>query len=42
MAWQAENQAMGEDAALHFLEENKDIWTKWVPAEVAEKVEAAL
>ncbi|MEF9601932.1 ABC transporter substrate-binding protein [Paracoccus sp. PXZ] len=42
MAWQAENQAMGEDAAVHFLEENKDIWTKWVPAEVAEKVEAAL
>ncbi|SIQ82127.1 glycine betaine/proline transport system substrate-binding protein [Paracoccus thiocyanatus] len=42
MAWQGENQAMGEDAALYFLEENKDIWTKWLPAEVVEKVEAAL
>ena len=42
MAWQADNQAMGEDGAVHFLEENKDIWTKWLPAEVVEKVEAAL
>lgn len=42
MAWQTENQATGEDGAHHFLEESKDIWTKWVPAEVAAKVEAAL
>lgn len=42
MAWQTENQAAGEEGAKHFLAENKDIWTKWVPADVAEKVEAAL
>ncbi|WP_105384654.1 glycine betaine ABC transporter substrate-binding protein [Neorhizobium alkalisoli] len=42
MAWQTENQAAGEEGAKHFLEENKDLWTKWVPAAVAEKVEAAL
>jgi glycine betaine/proline transport system substrate-binding protein len=42
MSWQTENQATGEEGALHFLEESKDIWTQWVPAEVAEKVEAAL
>ncbi|TCN36520.1 glycine betaine ABC transporter substrate-binding protein [Sinorhizobium americanum] len=42
MAWETENQATGEEGAKHFLEESKGIWTKWVPAEVAEKVEAAL
>lgn len=42
MAWQNENQATGEDGAVHFLEENKDLWKAWVPADVAEKVEAAL
>lgn len=42
MSWQTENQATGEEGALHFLEENKDIWGQWVPADVAEKVEAAL
>lgn len=42
MAWQTENQAAGEEGAKHFLEENKDLWKAWVPAEVAEKVEAAL
>ncbi|WP_374300969.1 glycine betaine ABC transporter substrate-binding protein [Paracoccus sp. (in: a-proteobacteria)] len=42
MSWQTDNQATGEEGALHFLEENKDLWSQWVPAEVAEKVEAAL
>jgi glycine betaine/proline transport system substrate-binding protein len=42
MAWETANQATGEDGAKHFLAEFKDVWTKWVPAEVAEKVEAAL
>jgi glycine betaine/proline transport system substrate-binding protein len=42
MAWQADNQATGEEGAKHFLEESKDLWTTWVPPEVAEQVEAAL
>ncbi|UIJ91819.1 ABC transporter substrate-binding protein [Sinorhizobium meliloti] len=42
MAWQTENQATGEEGAKHFLEESKDLWSQWVPAEVAEKVQAAL
>ena len=42
MSWQTENQATGEDGAIYFLNENKDIWKAWVPAEVAEKVDAAL
>lgn len=42
MSWQTDNQATGEEGAAHFLEENKDLWSHWVPADVAEKIEAAL
>lgn len=42
MAWQTENQATGDVGASHFLEENKDIWSKWVSDDVAAKIEAAL
>jgi glycine betaine/proline transport system substrate-binding protein len=42
MAWMTDNQASGEDGAKHFLKENKDIWTKWVSADAAAKIEAAL
>ena len=42
MAWMTDNQASGEDGAKHFLEENKDLWTKWVTPEAADKIEAAL
>ena len=42
LAWQDENQGTNEDAAKHFLEENEDIWTKWVAPDVAEKVKASL
>ena len=42
LAWMADNQATGEDAAIHFLENNEDIWTPWVSPEVAEKVKAEI
>lgn len=42
MAWMTDNQASGEDGAKHFLKENKDIWTKWVSADAAKKIEASL
>jgi len=42
MAWMTDNQASGEDGAKHFLKENKAIWTKWVSADAAKKIEAAL
>ncbi|MFV0299344.1 MAG: glycine betaine ABC transporter substrate-binding protein [Paracoccus sp. (in: a-proteobacteria)] len=42
MAWQGDNQAMGEEGAIHFLEENKDIWSTWLPAEIVTKIEDAL
>lgn len=42
MAWMSDNQANGEDGAKWFLQNMPDVWTKWVPAEVAEKIKAAL
>ena len=42
LAWKEENQAEADETAIHFLENNEDQWTKWVPADVAEKVKAAL
>ena len=42
MAWMTDNQANGEDGARWFIENMPDVWTQWVPADVAEKVKAAL
>ncbi|MFB9947306.1 ABC transporter substrate-binding protein [Rhizobium puerariae] len=42
LAWQEENKGTNEDAARHFLKAMPDIWTKWVPPEVADKVSASL
>jgi len=37
-----ENQADAEATAENFLKTKEDLWTKWVPAAVAEKVRASL
>lgn len=42
MLWMTENQANGEDGAKWFFENMPEVWTQWVPADVAEKVKAAL
>lgn len=42
LAWMTDNQATGEEGAEYFLENNEDIWTKWVTPDVAEKVKSAL
>ena len=42
LAWQYENRQTNEDTAKHFLETLPDIWTKWVPPGVVEKVKASL
>lgn len=42
LSWMTENQASGEDGAKHFLKEQEAVWTKWVDAETAEKIKAAL
>lgn len=41
MAWMTDNQATGEEGALHFLKENPDVWTNWVSPEAAEKIKAS-
>ncbi len=41
LAYMQDNKASPADAALHFLK-TTDEWTAWVPAEVADRVKAAL
>jgi len=42
LAYMQDNNATADEAAEHFLKENPDIWTQWVPAAVAETVKASL
>ena len=42
LAWMEEDQATGDEGAKHFLRTKEDVWTKWVPADVAEKIKAAV
>jgi len=42
LAWMHENKASGEEAALHFLKTQPEVWNAWVTHEVADKIKAAL
>lgn len=42
LAYMDQQQAGGEDGAEEFLKNHEDIWSEWVPADVAKKVKAAL
>lgn len=42
LAWMAEQQANGADAARHFIKSQPAVWEPWVNAEVAAKVRAAV
>ncbi len=42
LAYMQGNDASTEEAAIYFLKEFEDTWTKWVPADIASKVKAAL
>ena len=42
LAFMFQNDADTQQAAVWFLREYDDIWSKWLPAEAAEKVRAAL
>lgn len=42
LAWMEDNQADGEFAAYHFLENYEDVWTDWVSDDVAAKIKSAL
>ncbi len=42
LAYMDEKQAGGEEAAEKFLEDYESVWLKWMPADIASKVKAAL
>jgi glycine betaine/proline transport system substrate-binding protein len=42
LAWMEDNQANGEEAMYHFLEEYPQIWKEWLPQDIAQKVQDAL
>lgn len=42
LAWMTDNQATGEDGAVHFLKNYPQVWKSWVSADVAAKIEKAL
>ncbi len=42
LAWGDDNSASPEEVARHFLKNHPEIWTSWVPADVAERVKARL
>jgi len=42
LSYMEQNNVDAKEAAKWFLKEREDIWTKWVPSEVAEKVKAEL
>ncbi len=42
LAYMQETEASTDEAAMFFLAEYEDLWTKWVPSDVADAVKAAL
>ncbi len=42
LAFMQENEVGTKEAAIWFLEEHEELWTTWVPEDIAEKVKAAL
>jgi len=42
LAWMDKSQADGETAAVHFLQTEEEVWTKWVSTDVAAKLRAAI
>ncbi len=42
LAWQDEHHESTREAALYFLRNYSDLWTQWVPADVAAKVKGTL
>ena len=41
LAYMQENNATADQAARNFLKTRADVWSKWVPADVAGRVKAA-
>jgi len=42
LAWQDENNASPEEAAVHFLQSSPDIWSGWLNEEARERLGALL
>ena len=42
LAYMADQQATGEDAAVEFLTKHSDVWTSWVTADAAKRSRLAL
>jgi len=42
LAWMADNQADGEIGAEHFLKNFENMWSAWIPAEIAAKIKEVL
>ncbi len=42
LAYMRKNESDSREAALWFLKTREDVWTKWVPEEIAEKVKEAI
>jgi len=42
LAYMSDNDASYEEAAIYYLREYEDVWTTWVPDDIAGKVKAAL
>ena len=42
LAYMREHNATADDAALRFLRTRPEVWTRWVPQDVAERIRAAL
>jgi len=42
LAWMADNQATGDDVAVHFLKNYEDIWSDWIPSDVKARVKSKL
>ena len=42
LVYMADNQAKGSDAAVEFLIQHEDVWTKWVSSSAAKKIKKSL
>jgi glycine betaine/proline transport system substrate-binding protein len=42
LAYMQENDAEADETAKWFLQEYEDLWTKWLPEDIAGKVQEAL
>ena len=42
MKWLSDHDATEEDAAIFFLKTWRSDWTRWVPEDVAQRVQGAL